>query len=278
MTYDLVVIGNIAFDVNSFPRGHEAKCQVVINLGGAGFYSLLPASLFSRNVGLVARVGSDFPINRILALDIDTTGLKTIPNAITTRFHHTYLSEDGQERTFEPHVSPDTLIRPADVPPQYFDSRFVHVATNFPETQIAFIEVLRRRSSATISIDTHEAYLASDRKNVGRAFDMVDIAFIDQKEHALIAESKAPLKVIKRGKHGMSYLSGGSRVDVHAVPCDVVDKTGAGDVLAGVFLVLRARGLEVRPAAEKAIEVATESVKDYGVEFLVRSYPNCRLE
>lgn len=140
MLYDLVIVGNIAFDINQFPRRDHGNDVIVTNVGGAGFYSLLPASLFSKKVGIVARVGNDFPLSKIYGLDVDTAGLKIMPVVRTTRFYHTYLSDDGQNRTFKPDVTSETLICPEDIPHEYFMSRFVHIATNFPKTQIAFLE------------------------------------------------------------------------------------------------------------------------------------------
>lgn len=276
MLYDLVIVGNIAFDINQFPGRDHGNDVTVTNVGGAGFYSLLPASLFSKKVGIVARVGNDFPVSKIYELDVDTDGLKIMPGVRTTRFYHTYLSDDGQIRTFKPDVTSETLIRPEDIPHEYFKSRFVHIATNFPKTQISFIETFRQRSSAFISIDTHEAYLADSREDVNWAFGMVDIAFIDCHETALISTSKASVKIIKMGKAGIRYTCGSKNLNFPAKPCDVIDKTGAGDVLAGVFLALRGRGFNVKKSAEKAVEVASASVKDYGIEFLARLFPNCR--
>jgi sugar/nucleoside kinase (ribokinase family) len=44
-----------------------------------------------------------------------------------------------------------------------------------------------------------------------------------------------------------------------------VDPTGGGEVLAGVFLALRADGLPERLALRYAVRAASSSVADYGV-------------
>lgn len=276
MDFDLIIVGNIALDINTFPGRDNSADLIVTNIGGAGYYSLLPASLFSSRVGLVARVGCDFPANKIGELGVDLSGFKVIDQSKTTRFYHTYLTADGQQRTFRPEFAPDTLIRPDDFPVEYYRSKFIHIATNFPFTQIEFIEILRKNTDAKLSIDTHEAYLGDYRQDVFRAFDLVDIAFIDRHEEELIQACKAPTKIIKRGKDGITYLSKTNKYDWPAIPCDVVDKTGAGDVLAGVFLTLQARGWNLQESAQKAVEVASASVRDYGVEFLSRLYPHRR--
>jgi len=273
---DLAIVGNMAFDINCFPKRNNGKDEIITNTGGAGYYSLIPASLFSKNIGIVAKVGFDFPKNQIIDLGINTDGFQVMERVQTTKFYHTYLSEDGQSRTFRPEVTNETLIQVNDIPKNYFQSKYVHIATNFPETQLEFIQAFRQRSSALLSIDTHEAYLEYHREEIFRAFGMVDIAFIDKNETDLISSCRAPIKIIKRGKQGITYIDNSSCIDFAAVPCKVVDKTGAGDVLAGVFLTLRSLGLPVADSAKKAIEVASTSIGSYGIDFLRDLYSNCR--
>lgn len=95
----VVIVGNIAFDVNTFPDRDNGKDKVVINNGGAGYYSLIPASLYTKT-GIVARVGNDFDISTLKSSNIDLIGVKLIGDSSTTKFHHTYKSDDGQTRTF----------------------------------------------------------------------------------------------------------------------------------------------------------------------------------
>lgn len=57
-----VIIGNTAFDVNTFLNRDGLKEKVVINKGGACLYSLIPASIYSK-IGVVTRVGTDFDMD-----------------------------------------------------------------------------------------------------------------------------------------------------------------------------------------------------------------------
>ncbi len=270
--FDLIVMGDTAFDVNTFPGRDSGKDRVVTNIGGAAYYSILPASLFSKNIGIVSRVGHDFPIEKLDGLGIDLTGLKVIGSAKTTKFIHTYLSEDGQDRTFRAERGKECTIQPSDIPERYLDSRYIHIATSPPDVQMQLIKYLRGKSKAAISIDTHEAFLSSDFGGVLKAFNMADITFIDQKEKELIAGCTSKTRIIKKGKYGATFVEGDESYDVPATPRKVVDKTGAGDVLAAVFLVLRAKGESVPNSLKKAVEVASKSVEAYGVEFLRDSY------
>lgn len=130
----VVIVGNIAFDVNTFPGRDNGRDKVVVNKGGAGYYSLIPSSLFTRT-GIVARVGNDFDMSTLKSTNVDLTGLKRIMTSPTTKFHHSYISDDGQTRTFRPEIYEETLITPEDFPEEYFDAEYIHIATNFPNMQ-----------------------------------------------------------------------------------------------------------------------------------------------
>jgi len=53
--------------------------------------------------------------------------------------------------------------------------------------------------------------------------------------------------------------------EVEAPAAQLVDPTGGGEVLAGVFLALRADGLPERRALRYAVRAAASCVADYGV-------------
>lgn len=260
-----VIVGNCAFDVNTFLDRDGLKEKVVINKGGACLYSLIPASMFTK-VGVVTRIGNDFDEELINKLNIDTTGLVKV-NGNSNKFIHTYLSLDGQERTFKEDINEDCLIRISDIPDEYLNARYIHVCTNFPDIQLNTVKYLKEHSKALISIDTHEAYV--DDPRVLEAFNLADIAFID-KEFKLLHNCNASIKIFKLGKDGCRYVSKDKDFIASAPKCDfVVDKTGAGDTVTGVFLALKSLGKSDEESLNKACEVATLSITDYGVEHLL---------
>lgn len=263
----VVIVGNIAFDVNTFPDRDNGKDKVVINNGGAGYYSLIPASLFAKT-GIVARVGRDFNIATLNSSNIDLTGLKVIEDSPTTKFHHTYMSDDGQTRTFRPEIYEKTLITLEDFPEEYFDAEYIHIATNFPSMQKQFIDMIRKKSKAIISIDTHEAYMEKESDFIKEIFDSVDIAFID-KEYTKLLDCKAPVKIIKMGKSGCRYEYKDKSFVAETQEKKLVDKTGAGDVVTGVFLAMIAKTQNPQKSLRTAVNVATKSVGEYGVDFLL---------
>lgn len=260
-----VIVGNCAFDVNTFLNRDGMKEKVVTNKGGACLYSLIPASIFNK-IGVVTRIGNDFDEELINKLNIDTTGLVKV-NGKSNRFIHTYLSLDGQERTFEEDINEDCMIKIEDIPDEYLDASYIHVCTNFPDIQLNTVKYLKEHSKALISIDTHEAYV--DDPKVLEAFNLADIAFID-KEFKVLHNCDAKVKIFKLGKDGCRYVSKDKDFTAKAPKCDfVVDKTGAGDTVTGVFLALKSLGESDEDALNKACYVATLSITDYGVEHLL---------
>ena len=77
----------------------------------------------------------------------------------STRFIHTYLSLDGQTRTFKKEVNEECMIKVEDIPKEYLEANYIHVCTNFPDIQLELVKYLKNNSNAKISIDTHEAYV-----------------------------------------------------------------------------------------------------------------------
>lgn len=263
--FDLVTIGHISFDENIINSQKH-----IINSGSA-YLTSLPASLFSKKIGIVSRIGGDYPLNNLEKLGIDLTGVKVIPKGKTTRFYHTYLSEDGQERTFRAEMNVGGEIVAGDIPSQYLKSKYIHIATNLPSKQIEFIKYIREKhSQAIITIDTFEQYIDQYRPEVLMAFQMADLVFIDKKEKYLVGSLQGKDMVIKKGAEGANYICSGEVVSSSAPKAKVVDKTGAGDVLTGVFLTLMAKGNDPQVSLEVAVKVASKSVTQHGIDFLLK--------
>lgn len=260
-----VVIGNISHDYNYFPNRDGQKMKEVLNYGGATLYSGIPASLFTK-VGVVARVGEDYNLNMLDKLNIDLKGVKKVKGK-TTVFTQEFTCIDGQKRIFKEYVNPNTICNISDIPKEYLNAKYIHVCTNYPDTQLEIIKYLKDNSKAIISIDTLEDYYYDKEKYkiIKKSFDLVDIAFID-KEFKKLFNCKAPIKIIKLGKEGCEYISDNKTFKVSAPKCKhVIDKTGSGDCVTGVFDALKSLDYSDEDALQTACNIATESIKDYGM-------------
>ena len=93
---NLVIIGNIAYDIIDFSKLEEKRPNI-IDIGGACVFSSIPASLFHR-VGMVGKIGKDLDISQFYGYNIDLSGVKTL-DMPTTRFYTIWNTADGQDRT-----------------------------------------------------------------------------------------------------------------------------------------------------------------------------------
>lgn len=257
---NLVIIGNIAYDIIDFSRVNSQRPNL-IDIGGACVFSSIPASLFYR-VGMVGKIGKDLDFSQFYGYNIDLSGVKQL-NIPTTRFYTIWNSEDGQDREVAGDVSPEMEVGSKDIPLSFLAAKHFHLTTATPEKQMELINFIRQNTKATISVDTIDQF--ADQEETKRVFDSVDIAFID-KEYKKLLDCKAKTKIIKYGKEGCLYYSEHKSFPVHSqVTEDVVDKTGAGDCLNGVFLNLLINGESEETALKIAVDMATESVKQHGI-------------
>lgn len=257
---NLVIIGNIAYDIIDFSKLKEKRPNIV-DVGGACIFSTIPASLFHR-VGMVGKIGKDLDISKFYGYNIDLSGVKTLEMP-TTRFYTIWNTDDGQDRTVTGDVKPEMEVGSRDIPEKFLSAKHFHLTTATPEKQLELIEFLRSNTNATISADTIDEF--AYQPNCKKVFDSVDIAFID-KEYTPLLDCKAQTKIIKYGKEGCLYYSKDKRFAVHSQVIDnVVDKTGAGDCLNGVFLNLLINGESEEFALRTAVDTATESIKQHGI-------------
>jgi sugar/nucleoside kinase (ribokinase family) len=89
-----------------------------------------------------------------------------------------------------------------------------------------------------------------------------DILFATEAEWELLggAYLTAPVGVLKRGARGCTVFSADAKLDFTAVSAEVVDPTGAGDALAGGFLV----GGSMEEAARRGLDAAARCIAKVG--------------
>jgi ribokinase len=96
-----------------------------------------------------------------------------------------------------------------------------------------------------------------------------DLTFMNEEECRLLFTDH-PLPsgdiVLKKGPDGAAIRSRGAWTHVPASPHTVVDSTGAGELLAGAFLSVRAMGLPEDVALSYAVRAASAKVVEFGVD------------
>jgi sugar/nucleoside kinase (ribokinase family) len=260
---DLVVIGHVG---DSIIRSATACWK---SAGGSGYAAAASAAaLIGHRVGLVAQVGAGFDLGPLARLDVDLAGVVELPG----RSPQLCIREFGNgTRSFSADLGVATAVRHDSFPVRYLDAHHVHLGTAPPDQQLAWLDYLRDHGcDAQISADMFEHYVAAYPDSSRAVCDSVDLIFMNQAEYdglygdARLPVPKAPL-VVKRGPAGARFLVDGHPEDVTARETDVVDPTGGGEVLAGVFLALRADGFPAGEALRYAVRAATSCVADYGV-------------
>lgn len=264
MKLNTIFIGNIAYDIDSFYYEEKEEKLTVKNKGGACLYSAIPASLFYR-VGIVSKIGDDFDTSVFSEYDIDTKGLKVYKNEKTTCFHQIYKYKNQKIRQVEENINKNLVILEKDIPNEYLQANHIHITTNEPKIQLRLVKYIRKNSNAIISVDTINGY--SKNETTKEVFNLVDIAFIDE-EFTDLLDCTSKVKIIKKGANGCEYISENEKFFVDVNKINAVNKTGAGDCMNGVFINLISNGWSNKEALEKATKVATESIKDNGIEHL----------
>jgi sugar/nucleoside kinase (ribokinase family) len=108
------------------------------------------------------------------------------------------------------------------------------------------------------------------------ALDQADLLFANSSEARALTgahsaeeafqklEAMVPARVVTDGANGCFVRYGGRTVHVPAFPCEPVDLTGAGDMLAGAFLYGVTHGVAPERAARGACYLAMKVITQVG--------------
>ncbi len=262
----LLIIGYTNIDINITPT------KTTTLPGGAGYFAALAASLITQPIGFVTRIGTDFDPSLLLSR-ILPDGIHIIPDKPTARSIQRYHSDTDltqRDISLKWGVAPD--LCPEDIPREWTDSiQYIHIGTMHPDQQARFLSWIRSHMpKTTISIDTDHylfsfpGYLEKIQEN----FRSADIIFLNRNEYAELRNitDTHPFSIVKQDKDGANILHYGKETyRVQAETVEPVDVTGAGDVLAGVFLASLSKGIPEADALKIAVSFATQSITQEGI-------------
>jgi sugar/nucleoside kinase (ribokinase family) len=258
---DLVLVGHVGSATDRTPHGTATYT------GGSGFAVAFAASaLLDRGVGLVAQVGEDFDLARLRLLRIDMQGVAVRPGTSATFFIDQF--PDGR-LSFRSDLGVAAEPGFDWFPASYFRARYVHLGTAPPRQQLAWLGFLRDQGcGAQISVDMFEPFVAAEPGICRQICDRADLIFLNEAEYQDLFHGyphPSTPTILKHGPAGAEFLTDGARHRVSAPTVDEVDPIGAGEILAGAFLALRAQGLAEDRALSYAVAAATRSVTEFGV-------------
>lgn len=256
----LVIIGHVGFATDQTARG------AVTSAGGSGFAAAFAAAALLDGVGLVAQVGEDFNLGVLSALGIGLEGISVLPGA-SARFRIEQPRDGSLSFTSDLGVAAEPRFD--RFPEAYLQARFVHLGSAPPRQQLAWLEFLRARGCrAQVSVDMFEPFVAAEPEACREACARADFIFLNEAEYQGLYDGRThpPVPVVrKHGPDGAEYLAAGIAYRIPAPPADEVDPIGAGEILAGAFLALRARGLAGEQALAYSVAAAARSVTEFGV-------------
>lgn len=272
--FDLVVVGNLAFQEEHLTNG-----TVFTTNSGSAYGVAAGASLVSKDVGVVARVGDNHQIilEKLKEWGVDTEGVKVVNGGKTPQFLN-IQNPDGT-RDFKAELGVASEVDTSIFPKSYLSAYFIHLSTNLPRLQLIWLENLKSKipPQTIISADTFESFVRDYPDLTKKVLNKAGMVFANEEEWTTLNQFgevllTVPL-ILKKGPLGAVYIEGNKRIVVPAPKVEAVDTSLPGEVLAGVFLSLRGQGVSIEVALERAVNEASRSVTKQGVEHLHELLP-----
>jgi len=268
----LTVFGSVALDTIRTPKKTLKNV-----LGGAATFASIAASHFTKT-GLIAVIGNDFPKKNYNTLSkyVDLEGLTRL-NGKTFRYDGKYDKTLSTRQTLKTELNVLENFKPT-VPDKYRKSRFVYLANNDPDQNIA---IIKEFNDVRFSMcDTIEFWIQTKRNSVIKMIKSVDAIVINDEEAKLITKENNLIKsakkmmewgaqyvIIKKGEHGALFFFQDIIFPTTAFSLEnIVDPTGAGDSFAGGMIGYLAKMNKTNLSTIKRSIIFGNVLGSFGVE------------
>jgi sugar/nucleoside kinase (ribokinase family) len=271
----LLVVGNLTIDEVVLQGKRRTQA------GGAALYTPTAAAKMDLSVGVVSKVGYDYPkehLNEMSALGIDIFGVKILQDLPTTSFLLDYTGDERRlflrERC--------KAIEPQDL--RNVRAEAAHIAPVFDEVPAETVLELSERCGF-LSLDP-QGYVRQVTKNGvveprawfdAQVLSRISVFKSSMEELRWISGSENPWKGLERiresgpeivaatwGRRGTLMLAKEKRYHVPAFPAQPVDPTGAGDAFIGGFLSQYLRGQDALWSASVGAAIASLLIETWG--------------
>lgn len=277
---DLVVIGHTVIDHITFQGRND------ILPGGSASAVALSATDNQTDVGIITRIGKDFPKSwfDVLKKNIDIEGIQIIDGK-TTSINIDYAN-DGNIRNINILQNVSNKFGEISFPKRYLNTDFIHVCPLPINDQLKLMEKCSKHSK--VSVDFNQVYESEYKKNpeivrqiLRRAdiifpneFEAVSITGIDNigkgindiGQYAEVLYDLGPsIVVIKLGAKG-SIVYDGDNLEHHAPNnvVNVIDPTGCGDAFIGGFLSTYIKTNDINKSMNMANIMAAKKIVKKG--------------
>ncbi|MGC9777952.1 MAG: hypothetical protein HZR80_01760 [Candidatus Heimdallarchaeota archaeon] len=249
----LIVAGSITQDIILAPRKDEKRF-----IGGVPVYAASAAKALGETIGIVSKVGTDFPVKNlkvINSLEADLNGFK-ISGQNSMVFENKYNSRGKRTQKV---LSVSEKITFDDIPSVYLQAPCIHLGPVFNEIDLDMIPKVRE-SFDFVSLEGQGFTRNAEKKskkivhepwiNYDEYLPQLDILKVDDTELKSITstldleeaiqlalDTGLKLLVITLADKGAIIFHENVRYDIPAIPTDIIDETGAGDTFIITFLL-----------------------------------------
>ncbi|MEP7285179.1 MAG: PfkB family carbohydrate kinase [Chloroflexota bacterium] len=259
---DYLLIGHVAHDET--PQGPK--------LGGTVSYAGCTANALGAHVAIVTSARKNEIVLDTLPTSIEVQLLEAPDSTV---FVNTYV-EGKRKQILRHRATPLTL---ADIPVAWRNAPIIHLgplddevdpdlARAFPESLVAATPQGWMRTW-----DAEGVVFPKKWSQAEMLLPLLNVTVFSEEDihHDTALEahyaSLSPLLVVTRADKGCTvYRRGTDPLHVTAPQVSVLDATGAGDVFAGVFLLIFQRTGSAQQAAEAATQLASISVSRIGLD------------
>ena len=269
---DLVVLGHVAIDHVIFLDKRE-----IILPGGAATAVATSAALSGAKVGLVTKVGKDFPkewLNRLSEI-LDIKGVHILEGN-TIHIYMIYHEDGSVDAPVDMGVA--QKMGETEIPEEYLNAKIFHISPIPPKEQL---KVINRLKGKRISLDFNPTYMEDYKTKKDLMKEIIsrtEIIFPNEREARTITGEKdlkkaakilyewgANLTIITLGEKGALLYNGEKFMEFEALPIsEIVDPTGAGDAFAGGFLAYYVKEKPIEECIKQGLLRAREVLKKKG--------------
>ncbi|WP_164998198.1 carbohydrate kinase family protein [Neobittarella massiliensis] len=284
---DLVIAGNITIDDMVMADGTKHLGAT----GGDVLYAALAARLWGVRVGMLSRLGEDFPQENLVRCQdagLDISGMPYYPGPGVRNW--VIYHPDGR-RDFEGRV-PGLIeyLSPsiADIPPHYESADICFVAAMPIESQLELARHFSEQGK-TVVFDPYEVHCTEKPQLVEETLRYTAV-FLPSEVEVRRLRGDVPFEQAARefaalGPNWVVIKLGGSGCLVYSRQADsctylpsyrqarVVDTTGAGDAFGGGLCAGLAQGKDMCTAALMGTATASIAIEDFGSTPLLARAP-----
>jgi len=276
-----ISIGTVIIDDIVLPDGTtHMGC-----LGGGSVHAVMGMRVWSENVGLIAKIGHDFPARQYKNLQevIDLRGLirSTLP---TTRAWQLFEKDGTRREVFRTEMSDfwQLVVKVDNFPPSFPDIQGVHLHCLAKDVPL-WVQFLRQKYDPLILWEPWDMdFIPENHQRLRTILPLVDAFSPALEESRKMLETEkiqtildtyleygAPLVAIRMGSKGSIFANAeGDRLQIPPVPVkQIVDVTGAGNAYCGGLVVGLVQTKNFQNAVCCAAVSASFALEQFGALF-----------